>query len=77
MKGIINYIKDNEFRMNVLDKKINIINYKELLSMEEDKILLLSSIGKIINKGNNLSVTKLLNKELLVVGKVTNIEIGD
>ncbi len=77
MKGIINYIKDNEFRMNVLDKKINIINYKELLSMEEDKILLLSSIGKITIKGNNLSVTKLLNKELLVVGKVTNIEIGD
>lgn len=77
MKGIINYIKDNEFRMNVLDKKINIINYKELLSMEEDKILLFSSIGKITIKGNNLSVTKLLNKELLVVGKVTNIEIGD
>lgn len=77
MRGIINYIKDNEFRMNVLEKKINIINYKELLSMEEDKILLLTSIGKIIIKGNDLTVTKLLNKELLIVGNVTNIEIGD
>ena len=77
MQGIINYIKDNEFRINILKNRINIVNYLELLSMEEDKILITSNIGKITIKGNNLSVTKLLNKELLVVGNITNIEIGD
>lgn len=77
MKGIINYIKDNEFRMIVLKNKINIVNYEDLLSMHENEILLLTTFGKITIKGKNLSVTKLLNKELLIIGELTNIEIGE
>lgn len=77
MKGIINYVKDNEFRMLVLENKINIVNYHNLLSMEEERISLTSPIGRIVIKGNSLSVKKLLNKEILVVGYITSIEMGD
>ncbi|MBQ7105035.1 MAG: YabP/YqfC family sporulation protein [Bacilli bacterium] len=77
MSGIINYIRDNEFRINIYENKVNIVNYIDLLSMEEERISLTSSIGRVIIKGNNLSVKKLLNKELLIVGKINNIEIGD
>jgi len=77
MKGIVNYVKDNEFRMNVLENKIDIVNYHDLLSMNEEKISLTSPIGRIIIKGFSLSVKKLLNKEILVVGKIISIEMGD
>ena len=77
MSGIINYIKDNEFRINIYENKVNVVNYIDLLSMEEERISLTSSIGRVIIKGDNLSVRKLLNKELIIVGKIKNIEIGE
>lgn len=77
MKGIVNYIKDEEFRMNIIKNKIDIINYIDLLSMSEDRLSLMSPIGRIVIKGENLSVKKLLNKEILIVGSITNIEMGD
>lgn len=77
MKGIVNYIKDEEFRMNVIKNKIDIINYIDLLSMSEDRLSLMSPIGRIVIKGKNLSVKKLLNKEILIVGSITSIEMGD
>ena len=77
MKGIINYIRNDEFKMLVLNQKINIVNYTNILSMTEERISLTTSIGRIIIKGINLSVKKLLNKEVLIEGTILNIEIGD
>lgn len=77
MKGIINYIRNDEFKMLILDKKINIVNYTNILSMTEERISIMTSIGRIIIKGINLSVKKLLNKEVLIEGTILNIEIGD
>lgn len=77
MLGIIDYIKDNEFRINIYEKKVNIVNYIELLLMEENKIIIKSSLGRVIINGNNLIVKKLLNKELLIIGQVNKLEIGD
>jgi len=77
MRGIINYIKDNEFKMLILNKKINIVNYTNLLSMSEERISLISTIGRIVIKGKDLSVKKLLNQEILIEGIFSTIEIGD
>ena len=77
MKGIINYIRNDEFKMLILAKKINIVNYTNILSMTEERISIVTSIGRIIIKGSNLSVKKLLNKEVLIEGTILNIEIGD
>ena len=77
MIGIINYIKDNEFRINIYENKLNIVNYMDLLLMEENKIIINSSLGIVTINGNNLIVKKLLNKELLIIGQVNKLEIGD
>ena len=77
MLGIINYIKDNEFRINIYENKLNIVNYMDLLLMEENKIIIKSSLGIVTINGNNLIVKKLLNKELLIIGQVNKLEIGD
>lgn len=77
MKGIVNYIRDNDFRMNIIKNKIDIVNYIDLLSMSEERVSLTSSLGRIVIKGNSLSVKKLLNKEILIVGNIISIEMGD
>lgn len=77
MNGIVNYVRDNEFRMNILEKRIDVVNYHDLLSMSEERISLTSPIGRIVIKGSNLSVKKLLNKEILIVGDFISIEMGD
>lgn len=77
MRGIVNYIKDDEFRINITKNKANIVNYIELFSMSENRMSLSSSLGRIIIKGNSLTVKKLLNKEILIEGDILNIEIGD
>lgn len=77
MRGIVDYIKDNDFKMIVLDKKININNYTNILSMTDNRISLISKIGRIIIKGQDLSVKKLLNNEILIEGNIFTIEIGD
>jgi sporulation protein YqfC len=77
MKGIINYIKDNEFKINIMKNKINIVNYINLLSMSETRVSLTSKMGRIIIKGEELTVKKLLNKEILIEGNILTIEIGE
>ena len=77
MRGIINYVRDNEFRMIVLENKIDIVNYLDLLSMTEERVSVSTKKGRIVVKGENLSVQKLLNREILIVGTVTNIEMGE
>lgn len=77
MRGIINYVRDNEFRMNIIENKIDIVNYNDLLSMSEERVSLTSSIGRIVIRGSSLTVKKLLNKEILIVGNISSIEMGD
>ena len=77
MQGIINYIRDNEFKMIVLENKIDIVNYLDLLSMNDERVSVSTSFGRIVIKGNDLTVKKLLNKEVLIVGKFMSIEMGE
>ena len=75
LNKIYDYISDNEFRFTIYDNKIHIINYKKIISLEDNYISFLSSNKKIIIHGNNLLLKKLLDNELLLQGSITNIEV--
>lgn len=72
---IYDYINDNEFRFTIYDDKIHIINYQKIISLEENYISFLTSNKKIIINGNNLSLKKILQNEILIKGEITNIEV--
>lgn len=72
---ISNYINDKEFRFTVYDNKIHIINFNKIITLEDNYISLLSINKKINIKGLNLVLLKLIDNELLVKGKITNIEV--
>lgn len=76
-KGIIDYVKNEEFSINIKKNKINIVNFNEIVILEENKIVIMSPIGKIVIKGSNLSINKLLEDEILIAGRFDSIELGE
>ncbi len=74
MSGIRSYIEDNDVKITVLNNKINIVNYVDIGHFDSDKILIKTKDKNIIIKGENLTVTKLMNDEILILGNFNNIE---
>ena len=77
LKEINNYINDNNFKLSLYKNKLNIVNYKKLLSLEENYISVLLEKKKLIIKGSNLLLIKILDNELLIKGNIKNIEVID
>ena len=72
----INYfIKDNEFIINIFEDKIYIKNYQRLVTLENNYISLYTNKKKIIIKGKNMNLNKILDKELLIIGEFVSIEV--
>lgn len=75
LNRIKDYINDKEFRITIFTDRIHIINYLQILSIEDERVAFLTNKGRIIIKGNNLCLNKLLDDEVLVSGFVSNIEV--
>ena len=75
IENIKDYIKDSDFRFTVFPDKIDIINYYKIISLEDEKILLLGVNRKITIRGKNLTLNKLLDEEILIVGQILKIEV--
>ena len=76
-KGIVNYVKEDDFSIKIWNNKINIVNFKDIVILEDTKVVILSPDGKVVIRGNNLSINKLLDNELLITGIIISIELGD
>lgn len=74
MKKILEYMKDNKFRITIFDNKIDILNYEDIIIFEDNKIVIKTKLYNIVIKGNNLTINKLYDKELLIKGDILNIE---
>jgi len=70
-----NYIVDNEFRLTLYVDMLHMINYTKIVSLEENRIVILSRIKRIIITGEQLHLNKLLDDELLIKGNIKNIEV--
>ena len=69
-----NYILENKFKVTILDKQVNIVNYQEIDSFDESKIIVRYKKGAVIICGAELSISKLLDDELLIVGNILKVE---
>lgn len=67
-----NYIGENNFRIIIYKDKIDIINYKEIEELGEEKVVIKNE-SKIIILGKNLKLYRLLNNEVLIIGIIKNI----
>ena len=77
LERVYEYVKDNEFRFTIYDNKIHIINYKRIITLEDNYISFYSPKNKISITGINLSLVKLLDNEMLIKGTITKIEVSN
>lgn len=74
LKDLRTYILENEFKINILIGKIDIVNYLEIDHFDDTKIIVRYEKGLVIIKGENLTISKLLNDELLILGTIKTVE---
>ena len=77
LNKINNYINNDEFKIKIYKDKINIINYDKLISLEENYVSIITKNKKINIKGEHLLLKKILDNELLIIGKINNLEVID
>jgi sporulation protein YqfC len=70
-KDLREYIMENEFKITILKDKINIINYDRIINLTDNEVSLKIENTKIKIYGNNLMLNKLLDREVLLTGKVS------
>ena len=75
MKKIKEFINPNDFRMNYFKSNLNILNYDEIILLTDTKILIKKENNIINIIGKDLTLLKLLEKEILIHGKIKNIEL--
>ena len=74
LKDLRTYSLENEFKINILIGKIDIVNYIEIDHFDDTKVMVRYEKGLVIIKGENLTISKLLNDELLILGKIKSLE---
>ena len=73
-KNLINTVFDNRFKIVILEGKASISNYEDIIIFDDERVLIKVFQKTIKITGSDLVITKLLNKELLVEGKILSIE---
>ena len=74
VRGIKSYITENEFKIIILNNKINISNYSDIGHFDDNKICIKSKEMDVIINGNSLSLLKLVSNETLITGDFKSIE---
>lgn len=74
LKNLCNYISENEFRINIVTGKVDIVNYQTIDHFDDKRIIIEYDNGIIIVKGQNLIISKLLHDEVLISGEIEAVE---
>lgn len=74
MSGIKSYILDDEVKITILNGKINIVNYIDIVSFESTKVIIKCDNKTVIINGKNLVISKLVHDEVLITGSINLIE---
>lgn len=73
--NIKEYIMENEFCIHIFDNRINIVNYTDIYGFDNNNIIIKHKKGTVNIKGNNLSISKLLDNEILIIGNFNSVEL--
>ena len=71
-----NYLSDREYKIIVKENYVNIVNYDEIIDFNINMISVRCNNKLIIIEGNNLTISKMVIDEVLIIGKVNNIRIS-
>lgn len=69
------YVKDEEFRLTIYQDKVYAVNYSNILTLTDSRVTLKVEDVMYVIKGENLVLNKLLDKEILINGKIFDLEV--
>ena len=68
-------IHDNKLKIIYYENILNIINYKRILIFDKNKVSIDTLNKVIVVRGEDLLITKFVNDELLITGKIKEIKM--
>ena len=74
-ENLTNFLYDKNYFISIYDNYIYVYNYFDLLLLTDTKIILKLEKFNLTINGENLYISKLLPKEILIKGKIVNIGI--
>ena len=72
---LVNYIKDNNFKISYVNDSVNIVNYDKIIEIENTVITITKEDKIIFIKGSDLRLNKLLDNEVVITGNINKIEL--
>lgn len=75
LNSIRNYIKDDKYKVNIVENKVHVMNYKKIIIFDDENIVIDLEDRILTIKGDNLIINKMMSDELLITGNIKNIEI--
>ncbi len=73
--NLTNFLYDQNYYIAMYDNYLYVFNYLNLDLLTNKKIVLKLEKFKLLIKGENLFISKLLPQEILIKGKIENIGI--
>lgn len=70
-----NFLNPVDFHIDIYNKLIHITNYEKILTLLSNKIIIKTKNQKVTLEGKNFSLKKLADKELLILGELSNLEM--
>ena len=71
---IKNIIKDNSFKINIMNDSVHIINYVNIINISPNVINILLNDKTLKISGNNMLICGLDEYELLIKGNIKGLE---
>ena len=69
------YVKDEEFRLTIYRDRVYAVNYSNILTLTDSRVTLKVEDVMYVIKGENLVLNKPLDKEILINGKIFDLEV--
>lgn len=74
MHRLNTYLKDDNFKLNINNNHLYIDNYINIDTLNDNKIVLKCSKFLIVIEGTDFVIKKLIDKEILLTGEISNIK---
>ncbi len=71
-----NYIEDREYKIIIKENFLNIVNYDEIVDFSLHKISVRIKNKLILVEGTKLVISKMLEREVLITGNISNLSIN-
>lgn len=73
LENIKSFLYDKEYFINIFDNYVYVFNYLDLINFSETAIQLQMENFKVAVEGENLSIVKMMEKEILIEGTIKKV----